>query len=710
MNRFLFNAALLTFLSIGVAGNAQKKKEVINDSNTPLHLLQPDYQVGYGIVSADDVKKDMDRVLKYLEANTPTRVVDKNTGKVITDYASMDENAQLERGAFRLASYEWGVTYSAMLAAAEATGDDAYRKYVYDRFNFLAEVTPYFKKVYEKYGTTDSQMLQILTPHALDDAGAVCAAMMKAQLKDKNLKLQELIDNYFHFIMYKEYRLADGTFARNRPYHNTLWLDDMFMGIPAVALMGRYASDNQDKFYQEAVRQIMQFADRMFVPEKGLFRHGWVEGMKDHPAFHWGRANGWAILTMCEVLDVLPENYPGRDKIIALLQAHVRGLAACQSKDGFWHQLLDRNDSYLESSATALYVYCMAHAINKGWIDAMAYGPVVQLGWHAVSSAINEQGQVEMTCVGTGMGFDPAFYYYRPVNVYAAHGYGPVIWAGAEMLNLLKHQHPRMNDSAVHFYPTEQQTKEPIFSYSEPGNPREFVAGVSRINEKAPIIFLIGDSTVKCGAGKGEQDKWGWGSYFQNYFDTTRISIENCALGGRSSRTYFTEGLWSRVLPAIRKGDYLLIDFGHNDGGPKNTGRARASSEKVVMERDGSTEEVFSFGHYLRLYIRQAKAKGAHVIVLSHTPGNRWTGNRMNRCDQTYGKWSKEVAEQEGVGFIDLNNLSASKFEAMGKDKTASYYADSVHNTQQGAVLNAESVVEGIKALPDCNLKDYLKK
>ena len=97
-----------------------------------------------------------------------------------------------------------------------------------------------------------------------------------------------MIDNYFHFIMYKEHRLADGTFARNRPYHNTLWLDDMFMGIPSVALMGRYASDHNDKYYQEAVRQVLQFAERMFVPEKGLFRHGWVEGMKDHPAFHWG--------------------------------------------------------------------------------------------------------------------------------------------------------------------------------------------------------------------------------------------------------------------------------------------------------------------------------------------------------------------------------------------------------------------------------------
>lgn len=716
MNKLVFNFALLVTLSAGLSAHAQKKKEVINDSNTPLHLLQPDYQVGYGIISAEDVKKDMDRVLRYLESNTPTRVVDKRSGKVITDYANMDTNAQLERGTFRLASYEWGVTYSAMLAAAEATGDEAYKKYVYDRFKFLSEVTPYFKKVYEKYGTTDVQMLQILTPHALDDAGAVCAAMMKAQMKDKSLKLQDMIDNYFHFIMYKEHRLADGTFARNRPYHNTLWLDDMFMGIPPVALMGRYASDHNDKYYQEAVRQVLQFAKRMFVPEKGLFRHGWAEGMKDHPAFHWGRANGWAILTMCEVLDVLPTNYPGRDEIISLLQAHVRGLAACQSKDGFWHQLLDRNDSYLESSATALYVYCMAHAINKGWIDAMAYGPVVQLGWHAVSSAINSQGQVEMTCVGTGMGYDPAFYYYRPVNVYAAHGYGPVIWAGAEMLNLLKRQHPRMNDSAVHFYPTEQQSKEPIFFYSEPGNPREFVAGTSRISEKSPVAFLIGDSTVKCGAGNGEDNKWGWGSYLQNYFDTTRISIENCALGGRSSRTYFTEGLWNRVLPAIKPGDYVLIDFGHNDGGPMNTGRARASlpgtgedSKKVVMEKDGSTEEVYSFGHYIRMYIRQAKAKGAKVIVMSHTPGNRWTDNRMNRCDQTYGKWSKEVAEQEGVSFIDLNSLTAQKFEAMGKEKTAAYYADSVHNTQEGAVLNAESVVEGIRSLQNCDLKDYLK-
>ena len=440
------------------------KKTVVNDSNTPLHLLQPAYQGTYGDLTPGQVKKDIDRVFAYIDKETPARVVDKNTGKLITDYTTMGEEAQLERGAFRLASYEWGVTYSALIAAAEATGDQRYMDYVQNRFRFLAEVAPHFRRVYEEKGTTDPQLLQILTPHALDDAGAVCAAMVKVRVKDRSLPVGGLIENYFDFIQNKEYRLADGTFARNRPQHNTLWLDDMFMGIPAVAQMSRYDKAQKEIYLVEAVRQFLQFADRMFIPEKGLYRHGWVESSTDHPAFCWARANGWAMLTACELLDVLPEDYPQRAKVMDYFRAHVRGVTALQSGEGLWHQLLDRNDSYLETSATAIYVYCLAHAINKGWIDAIAYGPVAHLGWHAVAGKINAEGQVEGTCVGTGMAFDPAFYYYRPVNVYAAHGYGPVLWAGAEMISLLKNQYPQMNDSAVQYYQVKQKTTAPIFA------------------------------------------------------------------------------------------------------------------------------------------------------------------------------------------------------------------------------------------------------
>ena len=442
----------------------------VNDNNTPLHLMKPAYRVGYGVSTPESVKQTMDRVLRYIDAETPAALVDKKTGQEVAAWKKINADTQLKQGGFRLTSYEWGVTYSAVLAAYAATGDDAYQDYVFKRHQLLAEIAPYFNKVYAKNHQIDVNVRRVIDPHALDDAGAVCSSMIKAMgsiFNGADKDLRQLIDgrirHYTNYIMNKEYRLGDGTFARLRPQLNTVWLDDMFMGVPAIAQMGVYTGDT--KYFDEAVRQVLQFAKRMWVPEKNLFRHGWVEAMEEHPAFHWGRANGWAVLTLCEVLDVLPENYPQRQEILALLKQHIKGLAALQHHDGYWHQLLDRQDTYLETSATAIFTYCIAHAINKGWIDMKVYGPVAQLGWHAVEASVNAKGQVENVCVGTGMAFDPSFYAYRPVHVMAAHGYGPVIWAGAEMLNLLKNQHPKMNDSAVWFYEQEIPTDAPIFNY-----------------------------------------------------------------------------------------------------------------------------------------------------------------------------------------------------------------------------------------------------
>ena len=442
----------------------------INDNNTPLHLMKPAYKLGYGVSTAESVKQTMDRVLRYIDAETPASLVNTKTGQEITRWQDITADTQLKQGGFRLTSYEWGVTYSGVLAAWQATGDETYRNYVYTRHKLLAEIAPSYNKVYAQNRKIDNNVRRVIDPHALDDAGAVCCSMIKAMetlFSDADKNLRTLIDarirHYADYIMNKEYRLADGTFARIRPQKNTVWLDDMFMGIPTVAYMGRYTGE--EKYYDEAVLQIRQFAKRMWVPEKNLFRHGWVEAMDEHPAFHWGRANGWAILTLCEVLDVLPESHPQRTEVLNLLKSHARGLAALQHHDGLWHQLLDRSDTYLETSATAIYTYCLAHAINKGWLDAKVYGPVVQLAWHAVASSVNAIGQVENVCVGTGMAFDPAFYAYRPVHVMAAHGYGPVLWAGAEMINLLKQQHPKMNDSAVWFYDQNIPTNIPIFNY-----------------------------------------------------------------------------------------------------------------------------------------------------------------------------------------------------------------------------------------------------
>ncbi|WP_297091802.1 glycoside hydrolase family 88 protein [uncultured Draconibacterium sp.] len=458
--------ASLSLASTKVIAQYVDTKKV--DASTKLYLAKPGYKTPYGETKPEAVKGVIDRILVYLEETTPIGVIDKTTKEEITDYKNIDENSIIKQGTFSITNYMWGVTYSSMLSAAKITGDERYKEYVSDRFQFLTAVAPYFAPVLHKDNSkADPQMRQLLRPLALDDAGAMCSAMIKAKLDGMEFNGQAIMDRYFDWIINKEYRLPDGTFARNRPQRNTIWLDDMFMGIPAIANMGRLTGDT--KYYDEAIKQITQFADRMFLPEKGLYRHGWVEAMHPHPAFHWGRANGWALLTKVEVLDALPKDYPGREKVLKLLQAHIQGLCALQSSEGLWHQLLDRNDSYLETSASAIYVYCMAKAINEGWIDMLAYGSQTMLGWHGVTTKVNEKGQIEGTCVGTGMGYDPAFYYYRPVNTAAGHGYGPVIYAGAEMYRLLQNHTAKMNDSAVLFYKEKIDTKAAIFYVEEDG-------------------------------------------------------------------------------------------------------------------------------------------------------------------------------------------------------------------------------------------------
>lgn len=435
--------ALLLLLAINIAAIAQKQNDVV----TPLHALQPDYPVPYKLPTKESVKTVLDRIYTYLDGSTPAQFVDRTNNKEFSKADRPDTNTIFKQGDFRLTSYEWGVTYSGMLLVADATGDTRYADYTKQRMNFIAAAVPAFRSLYQQYPKNSNPLRQPVAPHALDDAGAMCAAMIKTYRLNNDKVLKPVIDNYINYVATKEYRLTDGTLARNRPQKNTLWLDDLYMSVPALAQMGKLTGDR--KYFDDAVKQILQFSKRMFNKDLGIYMHGWVESMPVHPEFHWARANGWAIMAMTELLDVLPENYKGRNEILQQYRAHAKGLASYQSDKGLWHQLLDRNDSYLETSATAIYAYCIARGINKGWLDAKAYGPMCILAWNAVTTKVNDKGQVEGTCVGTGMAFEPMFYYYRPTNVYAAHGYGPVLLAGAEIINLLNHFSFEMNDSSV---------------------------------------------------------------------------------------------------------------------------------------------------------------------------------------------------------------------------------------------------------------------
>ena len=231
-----------------------------------------------------------------------------------------------------------------------------------------------------------------------------------------------------------------------------------------------------------------------------------------------------------------------------------------------------------------------------------------------------------------------------------------------------------------------------------------------------PVLFTIGDSTVK-NKDNDKNGMWGWGSVIADEFNLDKISVENCAMAGRSARTFLDEGRWDKVYEALQPGDFVLIQFGHNDAGAINTGKARAElrgsgeeSKVFLMEKTGKYQVVYTFGWYLRKFIMDAQEKGAIPIVLSHTPRNKWKDGKIARNTDSFGKWTREAAEATGAYFIDLNKISADKLEKKGIEKTAAYYNhDHTHTSLKGAHMNAESIAEGLKMV-NCPLKDYLKK
>jgi rhamnogalacturonan acetylesterase len=237
------------------------------------------------------------------------------------------------------------------------------------------------------------------------------------------------------------------------------------------------------------------------------------------------------------------------------------------------------------------------------------------------------------------------------------------------------------------------------------------------LKKEKPVFYIIGDSTVRNGDGSGKNGQWGWGSFMADYFDTTKISVQNQAIGGRSSRTFITEGRWDKILQTLKKGDYVIMQFGHNDASPlDDTARARGTIKGIG---DDSTEiynpirkikeVVHTYGWYMRKYVREAKAKGAVPIVCSLIPRNGWKNGKVNRSADSYALWAKQIAEQEGAYFIALNDLVADEYDKLGEEKVKPlFYGDNTHTSKEGALLNVQLVVSALKQVKPGKLKKYI--
>jgi lysophospholipase L1-like esterase len=256
----------------------------------------------------------------------------------------------------------------------------------------------------------------------------------------------------------------------------------------------------------------------------------------------------------------------------------------------------------------------------------------------------------------------------------------------------------------------------------EPGSPtdpavHERLGLTKPANPKLPTLFLVGDSTVRNGHGDGANGQWGWGEPLVEFFDASKINVVNRAIGGRSSRTYVTEGHWDDTLALMKAGDIVLFQFGHNDSGPlDDAARARGTLPGVGEEsREIENpilklhETVHTYGWYMRKYVADTIAKGATPIICSPIPRKIWKDGKVSRNAKDYGGWAREVAAQQHIAFVDLNEIIGRRYDALGEAKVETLFADPhTHTSRAGAELNAECVVAGLKALAHDPLSGYL--
>jgi rhamnogalacturonyl hydrolase YesR len=436
--RLLLALAASALLVAPAAGDGPFRNR---DNKNPNDLSEGGYPIPYQLPTVAEISEVLERVRGYLERTEPTLVVDRRTGAVITDFSEPNPEAGIPDGAgeaFYPLDYTMGVVHSGLLLAGEVTGDPRYTAYTGRQLQFVADRLPYFRAVVAKGARPGKENFgAIIATGSLDDSGSMCAALVKARRKGVGPDLLPVIEAWSEYVARRQFRIADGTLARQRPQPESLWADDLYMSVPALAQMGALTGDGA--WFDDAVKQVLQFRAHLWDPQAQLYAHGRHMNQPLNPEFYWARANAWAMLASVELLDVLPADHPGRERVLEGLRAHIRSVAKLQSgTSGLWHQMLDKPDSYLETSASAIFVYSIARAINAGWIAPVSYGSVAQAGWIGVATRVNAQGQVEGTCVGTTLASDHVYYYNRPQSVFATHGYGPVLLAGAEMIRLLR--------------------------------------------------------------------------------------------------------------------------------------------------------------------------------------------------------------------------------------------------------------------------------
>jgi len=393
----------------------------------PLLILCSTTVFGQSSNTEQIIRKVADNVIqntsfKFINTNTKEKY-DSTQGLALSPDVKADSK-------YNKWMYVNGVLTIGMVQMADVLGDKKYSDYSQRNFAFIFDNLGYFETL-RKAKAPKVEYNAVFNISNLDACGAMSAGLFDVDALANRKDYKAYLGRSADYILNKQLRLPDGTLSRPNPRNMTLWADDMFMSIPFLARMGKQTGDS--KYFDDAIKQVENFNKYLYDANTGLFFHNYYSDDQTNGVGHWGRSNGWIAMATTELLNNLPANHPKRAELIKLLLRQIVGYAHYQDQTGLWHQLLDKPDSYLETSVTAMFTYAVARAVNQGWINEK-YIAIAQEGWKGLLTKITADGQLQDVCIGTNMDTDIKFYYTRPTELNDTHGIGALLLAGTEIL------------------------------------------------------------------------------------------------------------------------------------------------------------------------------------------------------------------------------------------------------------------------------------
>lgn len=378
------------------------------------------------------IKKVADNVIK----NTTYIYYDKSSGELVEDIKAYGYKwTVIPQNGYNDWKYWNGVIHLGFNSLGEETKESKYVDYAKKNFEFFFKDYDYLKSIYDGKNQWGFPMAQCVNITELDDCGAMGASLIELYMKDKKPEYKAYIDAANEHMLHKQIRLSDGIYSRSEPFHNTVWADDLYMSVAFLARMGQMTGDK--KYFDESAKQVVLFHKYLYDERVGLMWHCYYDDLKANGGTYWGRCNGWMMMATADLLRFLPQNHPERSTVLNLLKKQIHDITQYQSQTGLWHQILNKEDSYMETSCTAMFAYSIALAVNNNWIDER-YKTIAVEAWKGIETQVTSDGAVLNICMGTAIGDDIKFYYDRPTPYNDIHGLGSIFLAGLEVAKLIE--------------------------------------------------------------------------------------------------------------------------------------------------------------------------------------------------------------------------------------------------------------------------------